>query len=121
MIPRQQKDQYWWGAGKIDVGFGEDRTKDDVTANGEYFIMLEEETVGRLAKYIDMQDNYMEKKEGMCKVLLFYDVYNNIFLILYFTYLRHRVLSENCLLSELFIELHTGLDWNESPSLGLCF
>jgi len=47
--------------------------------------------------------------EGMFKVLLFYDVYN-IFLILYFTYLHHRVLSESCLLSE---HVHTGLDWTE--------
>jgi hypothetical protein len=30
-----------------------------VTTNGKYF-MLEEETVGRLTKYIDRQDNYME-------------------------------------------------------------
>jgi hypothetical protein len=45
------------------------------------------------------------------------------FLILYFTYLHHRVLSECCLLSELFSELHvhTGLDWSEPPSLGLCY
>jgi hypothetical protein len=31
-----------------------------VTPNGKYFIMLEEETVGHLTKYIDMKDNYMQ-------------------------------------------------------------
>jgi len=56
MDPRQRKDQYWWGTGKIDVTYGEDRTKDDVTPNGKYFVTLEEETVDRLTKYIDMQD-----------------------------------------------------------------
>jgi hypothetical protein len=55
-----------------------------VTPNGKYFIMLEEGTVGRLTKYIDMQDIH-GKMEGIFKVLLFYDVYNNIFfnIILY--------------------------------------
>lgn len=89
-------------------------TKDDVTPSGKYFVILEEETVDRLTKYIYMQDNYMEKRKVCVKhsyCMTFMIIY--IFLILYFTYLHHRVLSGSCLLSELFIELHSGLDWTE--------
>jgi len=72
MDPRQREDHYWWGFGKIYVGYGGDRTKDDVTPDGKYFIMLEEETVGRLTKYIDMQDNYMENGRYVKSIPIFW-------------------------------------------------
>jgi hypothetical protein len=61
------------------VGYGDDRNRDGVTPNGKYFIMLEEGTMGRLTKYVDMQDNYVKK----WKVCLKYS-YFMTFIIIFF-------------------------------------
>jgi len=52
-----------------------------VTPNGKYFVMLEEETVDRSTKYIDMQDNYVEKRKECVKysyfitfILIFFNI-----------------------------------------------